>query len=67
MSYGVDVDKIYAGAASYVDRLLRGADPAELPVQEPTEFQLIINQRAAAQLGLELPSILLARADEIIE
>jgi putative tryptophan/tyrosine transport system substrate-binding protein len=67
ISYGVDIDKIYAGAASYVDRLLRGADPAELPVQEPTEFQLIINQRTAAQLGLELPSILLARADEIIE
>ena len=67
ISYGVDVDKIYAGAASYVDRLLRGADPAELPVQAPTEFQLIINRRTAAQLGLELPSVLLARADEIIE
>ena len=67
MSYGVHLKKIYAGAASYVDRILRGADPAELPVQAPTEFELIINQRTAKQLGLTLPPALLARADEVIE
>jgi putative tryptophan/tyrosine transport system substrate-binding protein len=67
MSYGVKIDKIVAGAASYVDQMLRGATPAELPVQAPTEFELILNQTAARQLGLQLPPTLLARADEVIE
>jgi ABC-type uncharacterized transport system substrate-binding protein len=67
VSYGVDIDKIIDGAASYVDRILRGASPAELPVQAPTEFELIVNQKAATQLGLQLPPTLLARADEVIE
>ena len=67
MSYGVNIQKIYAGAASYVDRILRGTKPAELPVQAPTEFDLIVNQTAARQLGLHLPSTLIARADEVIE
>lgn len=67
MSYGVDIDKIYVGAASYVDRILRGVSPSELPVQAPTEFELIINQKTAKQLGLALPSTLLARADAVIE
>jgi putative tryptophan/tyrosine transport system substrate-binding protein len=67
VSYGVNVDKNIAGAASYVDRILRGANPAELPVQAPTEFELIVNQKAARQLGLQLPAALLARADEVIE
>jgi putative ABC transport system substrate-binding protein len=67
ISYGVDISKIMDGAASYVDRILRGASPAELPVQAPTEFELIINQRAARQLGFQLPPTLLARADEVIE
>jgi putative ABC transport system substrate-binding protein len=67
MSYGVNIHKMYAGAASYVDRVLRGANPAELPVQAPTEFELILNQTAARRLGLQLPSTLLARADEVIE
>lgn len=67
MSYGVKIDKIVAGAASYVDQLLRGANPAALPVQAPTEFELVINQKAARQLGLQLPPTLLARADEVIE
>jgi putative ABC transport system substrate-binding protein len=67
ISYGVDIDKIIDGAASYVDRILHGASPAELPVQAPTEFELIVNQRAAKQLGLQLPPTLLARADQVIE
>ena len=67
MSYGVKVDKIYAGAASYVDRILRGANPAELPVQAPTEFELVVNQKTARQLGMQLPPLLLAQADEVIE
>lgn len=67
MSYGVNIDRIHAGAASYVDRILRGADPAELPIQAPTEFELIINQMAARQLGLQLAPTLLARAEEVIE
>jgi putative ABC transport system substrate-binding protein len=67
MSYGVKVDKIYAGAASYVDRILRGANPAELPVQAPTEFEFVVNQKTAGHLGLQLPPLLLASADEVIE
>jgi putative tryptophan/tyrosine transport system substrate-binding protein len=67
MSYGVRIEKIFAGAASYVDRILRGANPAELPVQAPTEFELVANQKAARQLSLQLPPALLARADEVIE
>ena len=67
MSYEVNVHKMYVGAASDVDRVLRGANPAELPVQAPTEFELIVNQKAARQLGLQLPSTLVARADEVIE
>jgi putative ABC transport system substrate-binding protein len=67
MSYGVKWEKIVADAASYVDRILRGANPAELPVQAPTEFELILNQTAARQLGVQLPPTLLARADEVIE
>jgi putative ABC transport system substrate-binding protein len=67
MSYGVKVDKILAGAASYVDRILRGANPAELPVQAPTEFEFVVNQKTAGQLGLQLPPLLLAGADEVIE
>jgi putative ABC transport system substrate-binding protein len=67
VSYGVNIEKNGAGAASYVDRILRGAKPAELPVQAPTEFELVVNERVARQLGLRLPPELLARADEVIE
>jgi putative ABC transport system substrate-binding protein len=66
MSYGVIIEKIIAGAASYVDLILRGANPAELPVQAPTEFEFVVNQKTARQLGLQLPPALLARADEVI-
>src|SRR4051812_40996842 len=67
MSYGVKIDKIIASAVSYVDRILRGANPADLPVQAPTEFELVVNQRAVRQFGLQLPPALVARADEVIE
>jgi putative ABC transport system substrate-binding protein len=67
ISYGVKIDKVWAGAARYVDRILRGADPAELPVQAPTEFELIVNQNAARKIGIQLPSALLPQADEVIE
>jgi putative tryptophan/tyrosine transport system substrate-binding protein len=67
ISYGIDFKKIFVGAASYIDRILRGADPAEMPVQAPTEFELVVSQKAAKQLGLQLPPMLLARADEVIE
>jgi len=67
LSYGlVDVD-MFLGAASYVDRILRGAKPADLPVQAPTRFEMIINLKAAKALGLAIPPSLLARADELIE
>ena len=66
MSYGVIIDKILASASSYVDLVLRGANPAELPVQAPTEFEFVVNQGTARQLGLQLPLALLARADEVI-
>ena len=67
MSYGVSSEKNIASAASYVDRILRGGNPAELPVQAPTEFELVVNQKAARQTGLQLTPALLSRADEVIE
>jgi putative ABC transport system substrate-binding protein len=67
MSYGVKTDKLLADAATYIDLILRGANPAELPVQAPTEFEFVVNQKTAGQLGLQLPPLLLASADEVIE
>jgi putative tryptophan/tyrosine transport system substrate-binding protein len=66
-SYGVDNHELYRRAASYVDRILRGEKPSELPVQEATKFQLVINLKTAKTLGLTVPSSLLAAADDVIE
>jgi putative ABC transport system substrate-binding protein len=67
ISYGFDVPDMYRRAASYADRILRGARPSELPVQAPTRFQLVINLRTANALGIPVSPTLLARADEVIE
>ena len=67
MSYGVDVLKLYRDAASYVDRILRGAKPADLPVQLPTKYDLVINLKTAKALGLTVPLTLQYAASEVIE
>jgi putative ABC transport system substrate-binding protein len=67
ISYGPDIGDMWRRAAFYVDRILRGAKPAELPVQLPTKFELVINLKTAKALGLAVPAILQATADEVIE
>jgi putative tryptophan/tyrosine transport system substrate-binding protein len=67
LSYGIDVSDLFRGAASYVDRIFRGAKTTELPVQLPTKFEMVINLKAAKAIGLSLPQSLLVEADEVIE
>ena len=67
LSYGTDQVDIFRRAASYVDRILRGEKPGDLPVQVPTKYEMIVNLKTAKALGLDVPQWILLRADEVIE